>query len=81
VRPQLSQKIADKLVECIVKEIELGNTLLNYEIDPLANENNCPSQKFICTDFIDISHGAYYVGSIMKNINQFIKTILSKCFN
>jgi hypothetical protein len=43
VRPQLNQKIADKLVECIVKEIELGNTLLSYEIDPLANENICPS--------------------------------------
>jgi len=45
VRPQLSQKIADKLAECIVKEIELENTLLNYEIDPLANKNICEGQQ------------------------------------
>jgi len=45
VRSQLSQKIADKLAECIVKEIELGNTLLNYEIDPLSNENICEGQQ------------------------------------
>ena len=45
MRPQLSRKIADKLAECIVKEIELGNTLLNHEIEPLANENICEGQQ------------------------------------
>jgi hypothetical protein len=55
VRPQLSQKITDKLAECIVKEIELRKTLLNYEIDPLANENICEGQQ-VTGQMIDHDH-------------------------
>ena len=55
MRPQLSQKIADKLVECIMNKIELRKTLLNYEIDPLANQNICEGQQ-VTGQMIDHDH-------------------------